>query len=151
MKAKLALVLILVTVVALSAVGCVYKTTGGGFIIDDDTDAKITFGFVANPTDCGGAKGQFQLVDHGTKPPTRVHGTFEWVDLFPSSEQGFWGECYIGKDDGPHTFMAYADDKGEPGLGAGDWVMIVIFNPGGPTVYAGELEGGNIQVHDEED
>lgn len=148
MKAKLALVLILVTVVALSAVGCVYKTTGGGFIIDDDTDAKITFGFTAIPTDCGEAKGKFQLVDHGTK--TRVHGTFEWVALSPPSQQGFWGECYVNKE-GPYDFMANAKDNGEPGVGAGDWLMIVIFNPGGPTVYEGVLQGGNIQIHDEED
>jgi len=38
------------------------KTTGGCWFTDNLTGHKITFGFNAQPTDNGEAKGKFQLV-----------------------------------------------------------------------------------------
>ena len=169
MKAKLALVVLLVAALALVGAGC--KATGGGWFNDID-DGKVTFGFNAQstsgdtdgpPPPPGGwetmaAKGQFQMVVHGTKDnptKTRMHGTFTgtWVSSQTGDESFFWGTGSRNGGDSEPFFMR-CRDFGEPGFGEGDQIMIVIGTmditpPWPPDVsfYDGVLERGNIQVH----
>ena len=146
MKAKLALCLTLVAVLALLGAGCTVakKTTGGGWFIDDESGGRITFGFTAQPTDGLEAKGQFQLVDHGTK--MRVHGTFLGTFMVSDpTESGFHGTCSINGE-GDYGFLVILEDMGEPGVSAGDSVEIYVGSQ--PVLhYHGVLGGGNIQVH----
>jgi len=110
MKAKYALVVLLVAALALIGTGC--KATGGGWFNDID-DGKVTFGFNAQSTsgetdapsppsqlpgewETMAAKGQFQMVVHGTKDnptKTRMHGTFTgtWVSSQTGDESYFCG------------------------------------------------------------
>ncbi len=158
MKAKLALVVLLVAVLALGGVGC-NKATGGGWFIDDTTGYKITFGFNAKPTvdytntdtpEEVPAKGQFQLVDHGTK--TRIHGSFDGTWSWTSDDiSSFFGTSIInGTDVQPFNVQFY--DNGEQGLDKGDGIIVHIgsTDPNGPItlIYSGELGGVNIKVHE---
>ena len=146
MKAKYILVSILIVALTFFGMGCVNidaKVTGGGKFTDSGTGQKITFGLNAQASEDGTFKGQFQLIDHSTKPLTRVHGTFEGVIFV-----GVWGgECTINGE-GPYDFAASFIDVGEPGAnpGDGDVINIWIDDPN-ETFYSGNLEGGNIQVH----
>jgi hypothetical protein len=146
MKLQSTLVVALVAVLAVAAWGCVGgSATGGGFIIDDGTGAKVTFGFTGSVTP-EGTEGLFQLVDHSTKPPARVHGSFDaYVDPWVT------GMCYVNGE-GPYYVQAMVNDLGEPGVPAGDSIDVEIkdgTNPTDPTLlhYAGALAGGNIQFH----
>jgi len=171
MKAKLALVVLLVSALALIGTGC--KATGGGWFNDID-DGKVTFGFNAQST--GGdadvpspppwlsewetmaAKGQLQMVVHGTKDnptKTRVHGTFTgtWVSNQTGDESYFCGTCSRNGGD-PEPFFIRCRDLGEPGFSKGDQMIIVIGTmdpkppwPSDVSIYDGVLQGGNIQVH----
>ena len=156
MKAKYALVILLVAVLALVGVGC-KKVTGGGQFKDFDA-GTVTFAFNAQPTEAYedttspeeiGAKGQFQLVAHGSK--TRIHGSFNgtwtWTDNYTST---FFGTCTInGTDVEPFNVTFY--DNGEQGLNKGDGIIVLIgsTNPIDPPKYAysGDLTAGNIKIH----
>jgi len=145
MKAKIVLAVALVAVLAVASWGCVGgSATGGGFIIDEGTGAKVTFGFTGSMTQ-EGTEGLFQLVDHSTKPATRVHGTFDDYD-----DPWVTGMCYVNGE-GPYYVQAMVYDLGEPGVPAGDGIEVEIKtgpNASDPTMlhYAGALAGGNIQV-----
>ena len=129
---KLILGLIIISIVALLAVGCVptelggSKTTGGGWFIGYDTEENlptegnyVTFGFnvrpVGEPYPAEGVmlvdvKGQFQMIDHTLG--MRLHGVFltggGTTTITDSSI--FIGDCFVDGD-GPHTFFAYFDNS----------------------------------------
>ena len=143
MKAKSVLVAFLVAALALIGTGC-SKTTGGGWFIDEGMSSgnKITFGFNAQPTGGELAKGQFQLIDHGSK--VRIHGSFEGTyEETDPIESFFWGTCTIDGE-GPYSLQLRVEDLGKPGFGQGDMIDVFIFGYG--TLY-GELGGGNIKGH----
>ena len=144
MKARYGLVILLVAVLALGGMGC-NKVTGGGWFTDVSTGHKITFGFNAQPTGDGSAKGQFQLVDHDSK--TRIHGTFTGT-LTETSPSGsnFWGTCSINGTSDHNLFIWCQDDGDDFGQGSGDLIGIFIY---GYRDFSGNLTGGNIQVHKE--
>jgi len=136
MKAKYILVAILIVALASLGIGCgvATKASGGGTFTDDQTEHKITFGFNAQASEDGTFKGQFQLVDHGVKPPLKVHGSFDGMDV-----AGTWyGTCRVNGE-GPYDFSASFMDAGEPGADAGDLLAVWIYAP--TTIfYSGFLE-----------
>lgn len=172
MKAKSVLVALLVAALALVGAGC--KATGGGWFNDID-DGKVTFGFNAQSTDgetdaplppplpgweTMAAKGQFQMVVHGTKDSptkTRMHGTFTgtWASNQPVEDWSYF--CGMGSINGGDTkpFFIQFHDFGEPGPSKGDDIIIVIGTndpnpsswPPDISMYDGVLEGGNIKIH----
>ena len=171
MKAKYALVILLVAVLALTGVGC-KKVTGGGWFIGDFSSEhpgnKISFGFNAHPLGIQGeeydvypepgweppeqikAKGQFQMVDHTAK--TKYHGTFNgtYAYIQPDNMAHFSGTLLM--DGNPTDFCVVFSDTGESGASAGDWIEIFIGTKdypgiGIPSTYGGSLQGGNTQVH----
>lgn len=176
MKAKLALVGVLVAVLALAGAGC-GKVTGGGWFYDEQTENRVTIGATAQPGEfiewyipeelgIAEAKGQFQLVDHGTNTGTRttIHGTFtrtyvgSMVDAFDDSdEEGYiavyWGICSVnGEEDVPFWAEFYCEYVDPDTLeGPIDYVYISIgtdeYGIPGDIVYCGEIQGGNMMVH----
>jgi len=164
MKAKYLVVALLVLVLALAGTAC-SKVTGGGWF-NDFSGGKVTFGFNAQPTkpydppvytdpfgwyEEVGAKGEFQLVAHGTN--TVIHGTFtgSWVSENETFSR-FFGTCTInGTDVQPFNVQFY--DNGGKGLNKGDGIVVHIggTNPMDPIVlmYSGDLGGGNIQIHND--
>ena len=149
------LVLAFLLVVGLiGVVGCVElhpseKTTGGGWFTDNVTGHKITFGFNAQPTDNGEAKGKFQLVDKANK--TRIHGTLSVTHNVTDNETValFEGTCSVNGEDGYSLYVGFLD-LGEPGVSAGDMVGVEIGTPPLLT-YSGNLSGGNIKIHPEKE
>jgi len=143
MKAKLALVVILAVALTLGTVACV-PVTGGGWISPEGT--KINFGFTAEPnweTPCPwDAIGQFQLNDHSTKPPKRIHGTFKIFSMEELFDEGcmiYEGECRIkvkGQEDTVEDFVIMVWDEGEPGVSAEDEIEVWI---DGSLAYSGVL------------
>jgi hypothetical protein len=149
----------LVFILATTALGCgeeeweVSKTTGGGWFYDDITDAKVTFGFTAKPTEPDPedpdvwylAKGQFQLIDHSEK--IRVHGTFYWaLRETPTQTTDFWGWCTVNGVDG-FLYEAGFWDEGESGPDKGDYIGFYAFKGSESYYWQGELQGGNIKIH----
>ena len=160
MKAKYLVVALLVVVLALAGVGCKKLTGGGSF--DDFSAGKVTFGFNAQPTEPYdpaadslqeiGAKGQFQLVAHGTQGTnTVIHGTFTGTYMSDDPEfSRFFGTCIVnGTDVQPFNVQFY--DSGAKGPNKGDGIIVHVgaTDPFGPIVlmYSGNLTGGNIQIH----
>ena len=159
MKAKLALSILLVAVLALFGTGC-NKVTGGGSF-NDFRHGKVTFGFNAQPTGVEidsdlpppynswvtGAKGQFQLVAHGTK--TRIHGSFDGTWKLPTDNiSTFFGTCTVnGTSVQPFSVQFF--DNGEQGLNKGDGIIINLGTslPAGGYIFSGNLTGGNIKIH----
>ena len=148
MKAKYALVIFLVAVLALTGVGCM--ATGGGWFINDlppgspwpELDGhKITFGYNAQITVDEAVKGKLQLIDQDSK--TRIHGSFNGT-----APGGFSGTCSINGT-GDYPFELFCMDAGEPGPTAGDWIEIGIDGswPSYIYKYQGYLQGGNIKGH----
>lgn len=139
MKAKYILVALLIVALAFLGTGC--KVTGGGHFINEafgQPPGEINFGFNAQASEDGTmVKGEFQLVDHSTNPPTRVHGTFEGI-----TATGIAGTCTVNGE-GPYPLEVAAMDAGEPGPD-GDYINIYIDRT---LMYSGYLEGGNIQFH----
>ena len=148
MKAKSVMVAFLIAVLALvlvagPALGKAGSITGGGWFINviDGDGHKITFGFNALPTS-DGAKGQFLLIDHGSK--TRMRGTINKIDLAGPILSRFWG---VGSIDGDEVdYKVNIVDRGEPGFGPGDSISILI-DGSFPPAYSGELGGGNLKIH----
>ncbi len=146
MKAKSVMVAFLIAVLALvlvagPALGKTGSITGGGWFNDLTTGNKITFGFNALPTS-DGAKGQFLLIDHGSK--TRMRGTINKIDLAGPILSRFKGEGSIDGNEVPYTVLI--TDRGEPGFGPGDIITILI-DGSFPPAYSGELGGGNLKIH----
>jgi len=157
MKAKLALIVALVAVLALAGVGCDTgaKVTGGGWfndsmngVYDSATDTwsgnRVNFGFNAQVDKNGEVKGQFQLIDHDAN--INLHGTFDHMDIL-----GLWGGVCVVKGIGSVNgedvpFELSCIDAGEPGPSAGDMVAVWVYADS-PLFYSGYLEGGNVQVH----
>jgi hypothetical protein len=139
---KIKYILVALLIVALAALGTGCKITGGGHFTNEPFGqplGEVNFGFNAHASEDGVVKGQFQLVDHSTKPPTRVHGTFEGM-----ATAGIWdGTCTVNGE-GPYPLQVVAQDAGEPGPDAGDFINVFI---DGALMYSGYLEGGNIQAH----
>ena len=146
MKARYGLVILLVAVLALVGTGCYSsaKATGGGWFTDDYSGNRITFGFNAYGTvDDNTVTGQVQLIDHGTKPPTKIHGTF----YGRSGTNWFEGTCFVNGE-GPHPFRLGGKDIGEQGPDKGDWVYVWVGEKAPwEYKYSGYLEGGNIKGH----
>ena len=152
-------VLLLIVGLVMSAVGCIEfyespKATGGGWFYEDGTGDKVTFGFTAIPTgviENGDttyvAKGKFQLVDHNDG--TVVHGTFliQSIDELFEGESEFCGECSLDGIDG-YFFGCWFLDNGEPGASEGDEIYVLISDGDLFSLeYSGQLQGGNIKVH----
>ncbi len=148
-KAKYVLVFVLIAAVLLGAPGSVAnananKITGGGWFIDDSSDNKITFGFDGKQTPEHPrnyiAKGQFQLVDHGTGD--RIHGIIEEIS---TSGLKFKGSC-SKNGQGDYILRVMLLDLGKPGVQPGDKIFVTIWESPIRS-YTGELKGGNIKVH----
>ena len=125
---------ILVMVVALFT-GC--KVTGGGWF--EDSERKCTFGLNAQGEGCE-YKGQFQFNDH---EDCKIHVEVMQMMQFGDDYAEFSGVAKSGE-----KVIVWVEDHGEPGPDAGDSIKIWIDTPfWEPPTYAGDLEGGNIQVH----
>ena len=132
---------ILVMVVALFT-GC--KATGGGWFIDEgrSDSKKCTFGLNAQgkwDESVGWFvyKGQFQFNDHAGN---KIHAEVMNIKEFDDTYAIFWAMA----DEGLVT--VWVEDHGEPGPDAGDYIKICY---DGET-WEGDLEGGNIQIHEED-
>lgn len=141
---KSLIVVMLILAVGLFMTGC--KVTGGGWFIDQD-DNKCTLGFNAQgeePENCMemfAAKGQFQFNDHAKPDGTKIHASVE--GLFGANLFGVAGYLFEGETKGGLTVRVIVTDLGEPGVDAGDGVLVEL---DGRTWY-GVLGGGNIQAH----
>jgi len=156
MKAKLALVALLVAVLALTGVGC-SKANGGGWFTNTASGNdwgyghRITFGFNAQYDDEDGTvKGQFQLIDHDAK--INLHGTFDSTETMGWFD--FGGLCVVkGKADvnGEEIpFEVTYADNGEPGVDARDSIQVYV-GEAYPWLYCyigDPIGGGNIQYHE---
>jgi hypothetical protein len=135
--------LVLLLLVGLTVLGLGCLGTGGGWFVNEEDGARVTFGFTVQLIDeDGSARGQFQLVDHGSSPPTRIHGEFTaayegGIEDF----SGYEGTCSINGDDG-HTFLAgMLDVEPEP--------KVAVYLDGGvQPAYLGVLGGGTIRGHE---
>lgn len=167
MKAKLALVAVLVAVLALTGVGCT-KATGGGWFTNNGPGPnyghRITFGFNAHhDSEDGSVKGQLQLIDHDAK--INIHGQFDGTTTYGTKD--FLGQCWVKfvvqgegtvNGEGPYYFKLVYSDKGEPGANPDNPLesdsITVWVSKTWPVMfpyeywYTGNLEGGNIQYHE---
>jgi len=171
MKAKLVLSILLVAALALVGTGC-NKVTGGGWF-NDVRYGKVTFGFNAQPTEAGmdlppgpipwplstyptiDAKGQFQLVAHGTEdyPKMKIHGTFTgtYAYIQPENSAYFSGTCLVNGTETKDFYIVYfGDDFPEPqgtpikiGIGTTDPMA----NGSDIITLSGTLGGGTLKVH----
>ena len=166
---KLATVAGMAALLALS--GC-FKTTGGGWFVDDEGDF-VNFGFTAQPDGeptgqcdgspfpfpqvptCQPAKGRLTLIDHGgaSGEPHMIRGDFTGTyNPFggnPEDGSQFTGTVMV--DGEPWLLGMRVTDNGEPGIQE-DFVFIMLEEAatadGTPDlVYVGNIGGGNIQVH----
>lgn len=132
----------LVMVLALFT-GCADKATGGGWFYEGcKEENKVTFGFNAQRVEKGVYKGQFQAVNHGTKQKFHMS---EIILLEPLSDVTV---NFLGQDKNENWVDVTVTDMGEPGASEGDWIVIIHEEYG---IWAGSLEGGNIQLHEEKD
>ena len=161
---KLTILLISLLLLSMLVVGTgCNKMTGGGWFIDEVSGSKITVGFNAQPLDepsdldpdLSQAKGQFQLIDHGTKDRIRVTFIATYDGDAPVVSD-FGGPATINGEGG-YIVVVEVHDNGEPGIQAGDLVSLSLFDedevdPENPLRrYYGWLGGGNVQVHEEEE
>ena len=140
LKPVVGLVLLLLVALAVVGPGCV-AATGGGWFVNEADGALVTFGFNAQPIDDGPntARGQFQLVDHGTRPPTRIHG--EFTATYSNAIVGYQGMCSIDGEDG-HSFLVSIVEEG-------DGPKLVLYLDGEvDPAYKGVLGGGTIRGHE---
>jgi hypothetical protein len=135
---------ILVMVVVLLT-GCEGKVTGGGWFINECGEGtKCTFGFNAQgeydeDERCGVYKGQFQFNDHNG---TKIH-----IREMTYLMEIFGAYNFTGYDKEGYLVNVTVTDEGEPGVDAGDGILIVHPHYG---VWFGVLGGGNIQIHEED-
>jgi len=148
----LAILLIVITLITGCAPDYVGKATGGGWFIDEATDAKCTFGFNVNLKDNPGAEkndktltGKLQFKDHETG--IKIH-LDEIIYIEPDSMTVNDNVAYFeGYDKDGKYVKVTIQDLGEPGPDAGDGIIIEYID--GPTylIWYGILGGGNIQAH----
>jgi hypothetical protein len=146
MKSKMILIMASVLLVIVFAIsGCGTKATGGGFIrtAAPCSEEKATFGFNAQLLEDveegePNAKGQFQLVDHGTGE--KFHGVITGmvVGLDNNYTVGFYGET----KDGTPLQVIVTDLDQDGVVKDGDLIEIWI----GDYHNEGQLQGGNINV-----
>ncbi len=160
---KFGLVLLLLLSVLVIGVGC-DKMSGGGWFLDMDSGNKITVGFNAQaldeyysePDEVLQAKGQFQLIDHGTKD--RIHCEFvatgegdmdgkPWVSFFG-------GPATLNGEGGYVAGVEFHDNVDYGQSGKGDLVTVVLLDAENPDFnnpvrsYGGFLSGGNARQHE---
>ena len=156
MKRSLILGLGLLSLLALLVTGTGFsKMTGGGWFTDWYSGNKITVSlngqpldeYVTEPGEEIEAKGQFQLIDHGTKD--RIHIEFSmtketdkpWVSFFA-------GLATLNGEEGYFAGVEFHNDVDYGDLGAGDLVTVVLLDGDNPDFsnpvrhYAGFLSGG---------
>jgi hypothetical protein len=146
-----------------------FKVTGGGWMNSaacgsDSCKLKATFGFnlhyEPNETGPPTIKGQLQYTDHGgwnDYEKVRFHGVVTDLPLPP------FGMAYEGTYEGdyrpqPKTlgpggrFVVTVEDIGQPGASTSDSIEITL-SGGVFDGYsnAGNLKGGNIKLHEDED
>ena len=138
LRPMLGLVLLLSVALTVVGLGC-GRTTGGGWFVNEEDGALVTFGFTVQLIDEeGSARGQFQLVDHGSSPPTRIHGEFTatYSDGI-AGFSGYEGTCSINGEDG-HTFLAgilTIDSEDKLAVYLGEEVDLAYLGvPGGGTI-----------------
>jgi len=131
----------LVMVLALFT-GCADKATGGGWFYEVCDGNKVTFGFNAQRVEECVYKGQFQAVNHGTREKFHMN---EITFLEPLS---YVTVNFTGQDKDDYWVNVTVTDLGEPGASEGDSIIILHQEYG---IWAGSLEGGNIQLHEEKD
>ena len=124
------------------------KVTGGGQIPVPDpvSTGRATFGFNAQPDKSGGAKGNFNYVNHVTG--LHVNGEVTSIQVIALNPDGspktirFSGTC-----GGTCSFSVTVEDHGEPGTI--DEFGIRVTDAGGPTEVRSlrVISNGNIQFH----
>jgi hypothetical protein len=122
------------------------KVTGGGQIPvpDPDSTGQATFGFNAQPDKKGGAKGNFNYVNHVTG--LHVDGPVNYIQVIAVYPDGsaktvlFSGTC-----GGNCSFTVIVEDHGEPGTSDEFGVTII----GGVSEVRSQrvISKGNIQFH----
>jgi len=139
--------------------------TGGGWFIDLYSENRITVGFNGQPLDEYSseypgmlqAKGQFQLIDHGTKD--RIHCEFTLTPENGPDPNKPWISLFIGPatlngEGGYIAGLEFHDNVDYGPMGAGDMVAVILFDaenidPGNPVrSYVGFLGGGNARQHE---
>ena len=140
----------LVMVLALFT-GCVDKATGGGWFYDECSGDKCTFGFNAQEKDNPGAEkndkvftGQFQFRVTGKDGASFHLDKMTWFEDLSLINVASFG----GYDKDNWWVSVTVTDMGEPGAGSGDAILIVHENLG---IWAGVIDGGNIQLHEAKD
>ena len=111
--------------------------TGGGRI--STPSGKGTFG-VAGGIKNGGYWGHLTFIDHGSGMKVKGTGVTGYIVL-TETRRRIKGTCEIDGNSG-YSYTVEVDDLGEPGRS--DWFQIDLTNG---YSAAGNLEGGNIQLH----
>jgi len=161
-KIRVALALLLVALLAITAIGSNDvlakaplegdKTTGGGWFYDDTTGDKITFSFTAQPGEQVNqywleAKGTFTLIDHASK--NKIKGTFEYqyIENLPewTCYQGSWTAKGAGDDNWFEVWFYDCEKDDDPY--PYDWVTILDYSGEGKN-YSGDFQGGGLKIHD---
>lgn len=143
-----------------------FITTGGGWIksaacVTDPCKKKATFGFNMHflPNEIGTPptiKGQFQYTDHGewmNYAKVSFHGVPESLSVEGNVYEGEGSYTPQPKTLGPGgTFVVHVEDLGQSGPSTSDYISITLYD-GVFNGYsnAGNLKGGNIQAHVDED
>lgn len=143
LRPMLGLVLLLSVALTVVGLGCGRTTGGGWFVNEVDDGALVTFGFTVQLIDeDGSARGQFQLVDHGSSPPTRIHGEFTATYSGGIKDfYGYEGTCSINGEDGT-PFVAgilTIDSKSK---------LAVYLDGNTDPAYLGVPGGGTIRGHE---
>ena len=139
---KYAVCLAMLVMVLALLTGCADKATGGGWFYEVCDGNKVTFGFNVQRVDECVYKGQLQAVNHETKDKIHIN------EITLMSQVWFDTIDFVGKDKGDRWVNVTVTDKGEPGASEGDWIVIIHEEYG---IWAGSLEGGNIQLHEAKD
>lgn len=148
---KLAVCLAILLIAIALTTGCVDKATGGGWFYDECRDSKCTFGFNAQEKDNPGAEkndkvftGQFQFRVIGKDGVTFHLDEMTWFEDLSLFNVASFG----GNDKDDCWVSVTVTDMGEPGAGSGDAILIVHEDLG---MWAGIIDGGNIQLHEAQD
>lgn len=141
----LVVAIILLLAGSVTAVACIGKITGGGFIpsILCDKSGKANYGFVVMHNDIGPIKGSLEFQDN----KLNLHSTeITGFNVLSKTDAVFAGYARVNNVDG-YRFWAHVSDNGEPGVD--DYFEIEIWNPSGNLIYDnGNIrDGGNIQIH----
>lgn len=113
--------------------------TGGGWITGTPSGLPANFG-VAGGIKNNGLWGHLTYIDHGDRLHVKGTGVTAYVATGPTSRH-IEGTCLINGSAG--TYQVDVDDQGEPGR---DDTFVISLSNGYSA--AGNLVGGNIQLHD---